>query len=117
VSASGKYQGSNVHDEGVLRLENQGRSVSATYIPHFDPTITSLSPQATRFTAEELEAACYFVFSPRGDGYAGETTGTFSCARAIPGAVGKWSVEVEPGSIRLRNVQSGETLRFRRAAQ
>ncbi len=117
VTTSGRYQGTNVRDEGVLRVENQGRNVSATYIPHFDATVGSIGRQATRFTESELESACNFVLSPRGDGYAGETTGTISCARAIPGAVGKWSVEVEPGSIRLRNVQSGETLRFQRASR
>ncbi len=117
VTASGRYQGTNVRDEGVLRIENQGRNVSATYIPHFDPTVGSIGRQATRFSTSELESACNFVLSPRGDGYAGETTGTISCARAIPGAIGKWSVEVEPGSIRLRNVQSGETLRFQRASR
>jgi hypothetical protein len=117
VTTSGRYEGTNVRDEGVLRIENQGRNVSAVYIPHFDPTVGSIGRQATRFTPSELESAWNFVLSPRGDGYAGETTGTLSCARAIPGAVGKWSVEVEPGSIRLRNVQSGETLRFQRASR
>ena len=28
------------------------------------------------------------------------------------GAIGKWSVELEPGSIRVRSVETGETLRF-----
>jgi len=28
------------------------------------------------------------------------------------GAIGKWSVELEPGGIRLRSVKTGETLRF-----
>ena len=32
------------------------------------------------------------------------------------GAIGKWRVELEPGSIRLRNVESGETLRFKKTA-
>jgi hypothetical protein len=33
------------------------------------------------------------------------------------GAVGKWTIEVEPGSIRIRNVKSGETLRFKRVSK
>jgi hypothetical protein len=33
------------------------------------------------------------------------------------GAVGKWSVETEPGSIRVRNVDSGETLRWKRVGK
>jgi hypothetical protein len=30
------------------------------------------------------------------------------------GAVGKWSLEVEPGMVRVRNVDSGETLRWKK---
>jgi hypothetical protein len=33
---------------------------------------------------------------------------------AMRGAIGKWSVELEPGGIRVRNTDSGETLRFRK---
>jgi hypothetical protein len=33
------------------------------------------------------------------------------------GAVGKWSLEVEPGNLRVRNVDSGETLRFQRVGK
>jgi hypothetical protein len=32
----------------------------------------------------------------------------------MPGSVGKWTIEVDPAGIRLRNVESGETLRFAR---
>jgi hypothetical protein len=117
LTTSGQYQGSNIRQEGVIRVENQGQNVSLTYIPHFDPTVGSLSPEATRFTPEELRSACTMVLSPRGDGYVGETVGLTTCAQAIHGAIGKWTVEIEPGSIRLRNVQSGETLRFQRASR
>jgi hypothetical protein len=36
---------------------------------------------------------------------------------ALRGAVGKWTVEIEPGSIRVREVKSGETLRFKRVSK
>jgi hypothetical protein len=117
LTVSGQYQGANVRDEGVLHVENQGQNVGVTYIPHFDPTVSGLSREATRFTPEEFRSACNFVLSPRGDGYAGETMGSTACALAIHGATGKWTVEAEPGAIRLRNVQSGETLRFQRASR
>lgn len=117
VTASGRYQGTNVRDAGVLRVENQGQNVGITYIPHFDATVGGLSREALRFTEEELQSACNFVLAPRGDGYAGETLGATSCTRAIHGATGKWTIEVEQGAIRLRNAVSGETLRFQRASR
>lgn len=110
--SSGSYRDTNVRRAGLLRLETQGRNVHAIYVPHFDSTVTPLSREATRFTQEELEAACNLYFHPSGDGYIGELAGTTSCSRALPGAVGKWTVEVDPGNIRVRNVESGETLRF-----
>ena len=112
LTSSGRYRETNVRRVGLLRLETQGRDVHAVYVPHFDSTVTPLSRAATRFTQEELEAACNLYFHPSGDGYVGELAGTTTCARALPGAVGKWTVEVEPGGVRVRNVDSGETLRF-----
>jgi len=116
MRVTGTYRDGGVREQGVIRLENQGRTVSLQYIPHFDPAAGTLTTDALRFTPRELESACNFDVKARGDGYFGETVGSTSCARAIHGAVGKWSFEVEPGSIRIRNSESGETLRFKRTS-
>jgi hypothetical protein len=113
---SGKYQGANVRRQGLIRLETQGGNVYLGYIPHFDPTVSALSPEATHFTESEANAACGLSLIPRGDGFAGETPGA-TCAMAMRGALGKWTVEIEPGSIRIREVKSGETLRFKRVSK
>lgn len=113
VQAAGKYQGRNIRQQGLIRLESQGKGVYFGYIPHFDPGVSSLSSDVARFTESEANAACGLVMEPRGDGFAGETVGS-TCIRAIRGATGKWTIEVEPGSIRIRSVKSGETLRFKR---
>ena len=113
LQASGRYQSTNVRQQGLIRLESQGRGVYFGYIPHFDPGTSSLSVNVSRFTEAEANAACGLVMDPRGDGFAGETVGS-TCVRAIRGAVGKWTIEVEPGSIRIRDVKSGETLRFKK---
>jgi hypothetical protein len=113
---SGKYQGQNVRRQGLIRLETQGRDVYLGYIPHFDPTVTSLSSQATRFTEAEANAACGLTLSPQGDGFAGETPGA-TCALALRGVLGKWTVEIEPGSFRVRETKTGETLRFKRVSK
>ena len=116
LEVTGKYQGDNVRRQGLLRLESQGPNVYLGYIPHFDATVTALSPEATRFTESEGNAACGLVLNRRGDGFAGETPGA-SCATALRGVLGKWTLEIEPGSIRLRDVKSGETLRFKRVSK
>jgi len=116
LECAGKYQGANVRRQGLLRLESQGGKVYLGYIPHFDPTTSALSPEATRFTESEANAACGLTLVPRGDGFVGETPGS-TCAAAMRGALGKWTIEIEPGSIRLREVKSGETLRFSRVTK
>jgi hypothetical protein len=112
VTVTGKYLGETVKRQGVLRFETQGKSVYVGYVPHFDPTVTSTSADAVRFTDVEANAACGFTLARRGDGYAGETSGA-TCAFAIRSGIGKWSVELKPGSLRFRDVKTGETLRFR----
>ncbi len=114
LEVSGKYRDTNVHQEGYLHLAPQGRHVFVGYIPHFDPSVGPLSPNAARFSASEAQAACSLFFAPEGDGFVGEAGESNTCAFAIRGATGKWEVRVEPGSIAVRNESSGETLRFRR---
>jgi hypothetical protein len=116
LQVSGKHQDANVRQQGLIRLESQGKDVYFGYIPHFDPTVSALSLNAARFTEEEANAACGLMMEPKGDGFFGETVGS-TCVRAMRGALGKWTIEVEPGSMRIRNVKSGETLRFKRVSK
>ena len=114
LSVSGKFEKDNIKQQGVIRLETQGADIYFTYIPHFNPLATALSNDAGRFTERELSSACSFVLKPRGDGFAGDTLGSATCALAMRGAIGKWSLEIEPGTLRVKNVDSGETLRFKK---
>ncbi|MDQ2869228.1 MAG: hypothetical protein M3S32_00695 [Acidobacteriota bacterium] len=113
VEISGQFDGENVRQQGFLHLESQGRGVYVGYIPHFDATVSALSPRASRFSANEANAACSLYMLPQGDGFVGENQGT-TCAFAIRGAIGRWSLQVEPGGLVVRSESSGETLRFRR---
>lgn len=113
LSVSGKFEETSVRQQGLIRLESQGRDIYFGYVPHFDPTITALSPNAGRFTEREASAACGFTMKAKGDGFAGDTLGS-QCAIAMRGAIRKWTVEIEPGTILLRDPKSGETLRFKK---
>lgn len=111
--ASGRYGERTVSEQGVLHIENQAGDVMLAYIPRFNPTITSLSPGATDVSAAEVNSACTVYLGPSGQGYAGRTSGTTSCARAIGGAVGEWGVEVQPGLIRFTS-RGQEPIVFRK---
>ena len=113
LSVSGRFEDTNVRQQGLIRLENQGNGLYFGYVPHFDPATSALSTSAGRFTEREASAACGFDMKPRGDGFVGETLGS-QCAVAMRGAIRKWRIEIEPGTILLQDPQSGETLRFRR---
>lgn len=117
LQVRGKYESTNVNQSGYMHLQNQGNDVFVGFIPHFDPTVTSLSPRAGRFTSSEASAACSFYVTPRGDGFVGETRGGTGCALAMRGALGKWEIELEPGTLTVRHVESSETLRFRKVSK
>jgi hypothetical protein len=117
LSVTGTFEKDNVNQRGVIRLEIQGDDIYFTYIPHFDPLVTALSQDAGRFTERELSSACSFIVKPRGDGFAGDTLGSATCALAMRGAVGRGSLEIEPGTLRVHNVDSGETLRWKKTVK
>ncbi len=113
LEVTGQFDDDNIRQQGFIHLENQGRGVYMGYIPHFDPTVSALSPRASRFSSSEANAACSLYLEPEGDGFFGETQGS-TCAFAIRGAVGSWTLRVEPGTLVVQSKTSGETLRFRR---
>jgi hypothetical protein len=100
-SARGRLGDRSISEQGVVHIENQGRGALVSYIPRFDATGSELSPDATRVTETELRSACTFTMVPWQDGYAGETSGTSTCVRALGGAPGTWRFEVQPGLIRV----------------
>jgi hypothetical protein len=113
LSVSGKFEDTNVRQQGLIRLETQGNGLYFGYVPHFDPATSALSSRAGSFTEAEGAAACGFSMKVRGDGFVGETLGS-QCAGAMRGAIKKWKIEIEPGTILLQDPQSGETLRFKK---
>ena len=94
VTVQGKYNGSNVRFEGRLSLQPQGETVRLIWL--------------TR------RSDCQVDIHPAGDGFEGVTLpGTCQTAFQYP-TPGKWEFQTEPGSFRIRNVETGETLRFRK---
>ena len=97
VTVQGKYNGNNVRFDGLLSLQPQGDSVRLIWL------MRRGNP-------------CQVDIHPAGDGFEGTTLpGTCQTAFQNP-TPGKWEFQIEPGSFRIRSVETGETLRFRKAA-
>ncbi len=117
LTVSGKFEKTNIHEQGVLTIESQGNSIHVGYIPHFSPTVSALSPNVGRFTSDELNSACGVYLKVEGDGFSGDTRPS-DCARAIRGTAGRsWRISIEPNRITLKDVRTEETLRFEKAAK
>jgi hypothetical protein len=114
ASARGSVGGRNVSEQGVLHLESEGPDARVIYTPHFDPTITLVSPTLNEFSPAETAAACSLVLRPDAGGWEGDTEERGTCVRAIGGAVGRWRMEIREGEIRLHD-REGQPLVFRRA--
>jgi hypothetical protein len=94
VAVQGKYNGDNVRFDGLLALQPQGPTVRLIWMGR--------------------RSDCQVDIHPAGDGFEGVTLpGTCQTAFQNP-TPGKWRFQTEPGSFRLRNVETGETLRFRK---
>ncbi len=94
VTVQGKYNGNNVRFDGLLSLQPQGETV--------------------RLIWRTRRSDCQVDIHPAGDGFEGVTLpGTCQTAFQNP-TPGKWEFQTEPGSFRVRNVETGETLRFRK---
>lgn len=114
---TGKYGRRNFNEAGVIQVEPHVDRVLMAVVPHFDPSVSLLSAEATAFSPTEINAACHLVFLPVDEGYAGRTQGSGTCVRALGGAVGEWVVQILPGVIRLSQPNSSEALVFRKTGR
>lgn len=116
ATASGRYAGRNVNEQGVIVLETAGPDVRMSIIPHFGEPVTVLSPDLTEFSQSELGSACTLHLQSDEQGWAGATQGKGSCVRAVGGAVGQWQVEILPGTIRFSDPGTQQVLVFQKAS-
>ena len=95
VTVQGTYNGNNVQFDGLLSLQPQGDSARLIWLMN-------------------RGSDCQVDIHPEGDGFAGLTVQN-TCQTAFQNPTpGKWEFQTEPGSFRLRNTETGETLRFRK---
>jgi hypothetical protein len=113
ATASGTYEGRDLHQQGVIRLDTEGPDVRMSVIPHFAP-VTELSPDVNRFSGTELQAVCSLYLEPDEGKWRGATQGPGTCVQAVTGAAGQWQVEILPGALRFTDVGTKQALVFQK---
>jgi hypothetical protein len=102
VTIQGKYEARTISIHGVLQVSRESRSARLSWA-------NADSPGRQR--------SCDFPMKRVGDAFDGQTLRD-QCMTAfqVP-APGTWSIHIEPGTVTLRSAETGETLRFARAAE
>jgi hypothetical protein len=115
TTVTGALGGQSVQEAAVLHLENDGGDIRVTIVPELDSTASPLSPGSIQSSQLELNSACVVYLQPVRQGYEGTTEGSGTCIRAIQGATGQWTIQVQDDTIRLTGVKDRQTLVFREA--
>lgn len=92
VTIQGKYEDRTISLHGPLKVEREGT--------------------AARLTWSNGRASCDFPFKRVGDAFEGQSLRD-ACMTAFQVPVpGTWTVHIEPGTVTIKSVETGETLRF-----
>lgn len=106
VMVSGLYRGQTVRRSDLLSLQSHATSPDAAYFLDFDPATASVA--AVRSRTGGPRVVCAAPLKPDGEGFRAE----ISCGKGFPAAAGRWAIEIQPGKVRLRSLESNESLEF-----
>jgi hypothetical protein len=105
ITIQGKYEGRTIQIFGSLKVEREGQAARLTW------------RNADSGAARGAQRSCDFPMKRAGDAFDGQTLrDQCSTALQLP-TPGTWSLHVEPGTITVRSVETGETLRFAKSAE
>jgi hypothetical protein len=105
VTIQGKYEGKTIQIFGSLRIDREGKAARLTW--------RNADSGASRGT----QRSCDFPMKRAGDAFDGQTLRD-QCMTALQlPTPGTWALHVEPGTITIRSVETGETLRFAKSAE
>ena len=104
LTIQGKYEERTISVHGTLHIDREGRSARLGWINTDNPP-----------RGGSGRGACDFPVKRDGDAFQGQTLRD-QCAMAfqVP-SPGTWTVRVEPGTITIKSIETGETLRFVKA--
>jgi hypothetical protein len=118
ATLSGRFQGRDLNQQGIIHLDNQGPRVLMTLTPSFRQGPDAASKPSGQVSSTEIRAACSLYLQPAGQGWTGTTQDPGNCVKALAmnRDVGQWQFQLTPQEIRVTDATSKQTLVFEKTS-
>jgi hypothetical protein len=113
ATVSGRFQGKELNQQGLIHLDNQGSEVLMSLTPRLAQGPEATAKGSGQVSSTEMRAACNLSLQPSGQGWTGTTQDPGNCVKALGMGgqqVGQWQLEVMTGEIRVTDATSKQSL-------
>ena len=114
ATLSGRFQGNDLNQQGIIHLDNQGSQVLMSLTPKLTQGPEAAAKPSGQVSSTETGAACSLYLQPSGQGWTGTTRDAGNCMKALAmnQDVSQWQFQLLPGEIRVTEATSKQTLVF-----
>jgi hypothetical protein len=118
ATLSGRFQGHDLNQQGIIHLDNQGSRVLMSVTPKLTQGPEAASKPSGQVSSTEMRAACNLYLQPAGQGWTGTTQDPGNCVKALAlnQDVGQWQLQLTPQEIRVTDATSKQTLVFEKTS-
>lgn len=118
ATVSGRFQGRDLNQRGILHLDNQGDRVLMTLTPRLTQGPEASAKPSGQVSSTEMRAACSIYLQSAGQGWTGTTQDPGNCVKALAMNmdVGQWQFQLMPQEIRVTDATSKQTLVFEKTS-
>jgi len=118
ATLSGRFQGRELNQQGIIHLDNQGSRVLMSLTPKLTQGPEAAAKPSGQVSSTEMRAACSLYLQPAGQGWTGTTQDPGNCVKALAlnQDVGQWQFQLTPQEIRVTDATSKQTLVFEKTS-
>jgi FlaG/FlaF family flagellin (archaellin) len=118
ATLSGRFQGHDLNQQGIIHLDNQGSRVLMSLTPKLIQGPEAAAKPSGQVSSTEMQAACTLSLQPAGQGWTGTTKDPGNCVKALAmnRDVGQWQFQLTSQEIRITDATSKQTLVFEKTS-
>jgi hypothetical protein len=119
ATLSGRFQGKELNQQGIIHLDNQGSQVLMSLTPRLTQGPEATAKGSGQVSSTEMRAACNLSLQSSGEGWTGTTQDPGNCVKALGlggQQIGQWQLQVLTGEIRVTDVTSKQSLAFQKTS-